>query len=173
VSNFTMVRRSIWHSGRFRALASDDARYLFFYLLTCPHQSSAGCARIPEAYVLADLNMMGACWSREKYDRVRTELISAGMLDCDPATDEILVPRWWASGPPVNLKWEQGARKACEQIESDRLRVAALRALDEAMGKSQGENGVAASGLLNRASGEPKQVSDALLQSIRRAAGNR
>ena len=64
-----MVRRSVWGSERFIALPSDEARYLYFYFLSCPHQTSSGCFVLKEAYALADLAMTGADRPAEQIPR--------------------------------------------------------------------------------------------------------
>ena len=125
-----MVRRSLWGSERFVSLPDDAARYLYLYLLTCPHQTSSGCFVLKEAYALADLDMAGAAWTASRYRETKTALVASGLIMADDATGEILIARWWKDNSPNNESWFGGARKQCEAIRSDNLRTAALEALD-------------------------------------------
>lgn len=127
---FTMVRRSIWGSIRFCSLPDDDCRYLYFYLLTCPHQTSSGCMILKEAYALADLQLFGADWDAEKFRAKTSEIESSGLILTDAMTGEILITRWWDQNGPNNQKWFEGARTQCEAITSEDLRKAAHEALE-------------------------------------------
>ena len=127
---FTMVRRSVWGSERFVSLPADPARYLYLYLLTCPHQTSSGCFVLKEAYALADLDMAGADWTAAKYRQAKTALTNSGLIMADDATGEILITRWWKDNSPNNESWFGGARKQCEAISSSDLRAAAQEALE-------------------------------------------
>jgi len=125
-----MVRRSIWGSERFVRLPDDPARYLYLYLLTCPHQTSSGCFVLKEAYALADLNLTGAAWTAEKYQQARAALETSGLILTDDATGEVLIDRWWKDNSPNNESWFAGARRQCEAIQSQRLRKAAQDSLE-------------------------------------------
>ncbi len=126
---FTMVRRSIWRSKRFASLPGDDVRFLYFYYLTCPHQTSVGCCSVPEAYVTTDLAMIGAQWTVEKYRGAREALINSELILVDDETGEILVTRWWQDNSPNNESWFSGAQRQCEAIQSLKLRESAQEAL--------------------------------------------
>lgn len=134
VKPFTMVRRSIWGSARFAALPSDTDRYLYIYLLTCPHQTASGCFKLKEGYALDDLRMTGANWTADKYRAARSDLVDSGLICHDEHTGEILISRWWQDNPPDNEAWFVGARRQCEAIESPELQRAALAALEECYG---------------------------------------
>jgi hypothetical protein len=127
---FTMVRRTLWGSRRFAGLPDDRCRYLYLYLLTCPHQASSGCFVLKEAYALADLGMTGAGWTAEAYRQAFAALVAGGLIMADEATGEVLVTRWWQDNSPNNKSWFDGARKQCGSIASERLKAAALEALD-------------------------------------------
>lgn len=127
---FTMVRRTLWGSRRFAGLPDDRCRYLYLYLLTCPHQTSSGCFVLKEAYALADLRMTGAGWTAETYRQAFAALVAGGLILADEETGEVLVTRWWQDNSPNNKSWFDGARKQCGSIASERLKVAALGALD-------------------------------------------
>jgi hypothetical protein len=72
---FSKISPRVWRSQRFRALASDDARHLHLYLLTCEHQNSAGAFRLPAGYACNDLN-----WGQDRFSRALAELEEAGLM---------------------------------------------------------------------------------------------
>jgi hypothetical protein len=131
---FTMVRRSLWDSRRFRALPDDSCRYLYLYLLTCHHQTQTGSFVLKEAYALADLAMTGADWTASRFREAKDALVTGELILADDATGEILIAKWWEANGPNNQKWYDGARKQCEAISSPRLRQAALDALNASWG---------------------------------------
>jgi len=124
-----MVRRCLWQSKRFGMLASDSARYLFFYFLTCPHQNSIGCFRLPPHYALSDLALNGANWDLGTLASGIAELEEAELILSDAGTGEILICGWWRDNGPTNDSWFKGALRQCGNIQSSRLRDAALDAL--------------------------------------------
>jgi hypothetical protein len=130
VSLFTMVPRSLWNSASYMSLPDDEARYLYFYFLTNPHQTTSGCCVIKDAYAIADLDLKGGAWTLEKYRKIRASIADAGLIMVDEITGEILITNWWDEKGPDNGKWYSGARAQCESISSPRLRKAALEALD-------------------------------------------
>jgi hypothetical protein len=125
-----MVRRSIWGSQRFIGLPSDEARYLYFYFLSCQHQTSSGCFVLKDAYALADLDLTGADWTPVKYHQTKAAIEASGLILTDDATSEILITRWWNDNSPNNESWFAGARKQCAAIRSPTLQAAALEALE-------------------------------------------
>jgi hypothetical protein len=116
---FTMVRRSVWASDHFSKLPSDAARYLYFYLLTAPHQTG-----------LADLDLTGSDWCQAKYHEALQALVDVGLVLLDAETSEVLVTRWWHDNGPSNEKWFMGAAKQVAAINSPDLRKAAQESLE-------------------------------------------
>jgi hypothetical protein len=163
-----MVRRSLWGSERFVSLPDDPARYLYLYLLTCPHQTSSGCFALKEAYALADLDMAGADWTAAQYRKAKTALVASGLIMADDATGEVLIARWWKDNSPNNESWFSGARKQCEAISSADLRTAALEALDACWGDFQAGRSQAAATALGRRTSPGVSVDEKL-----RAIGGR
>src|SRR5262245_38681348 len=72
---FSKISPAVWHSPRFNSLPSDDGRYLYLYLLSSPHQTSAGAYHLPEGYACADLG-----WSQKRYREARETLIEADLI---------------------------------------------------------------------------------------------
>lgn len=162
---FTMVRRSLWGSERFVSLPDDPTRYLYLYLLSCPHQTSSGCFVLKEAYALADLDMAGADWTAAKYRKAKAGLVTSGLILADDATSEILITRWWQDNAPNNESWFTGAQKQCDAISSVTLKEAAQDALRACWESFQAQR-LPNSGRLQSAAGGVPMPSDrlALLQ---------
>lgn len=117
--DFSKVSPQIWRSKRFGAL-DDDARMFVLYLLTCQHQSSAGCMSLPDAYAMADLN-----WTRERLHAARQAVTNADMLVYDGASDEYFVRRWFQHNPPTNPKHRAGIERLVLELDSDAVQEAA------------------------------------------------
>ena len=72
---YSKVSPNVWQSERFNSLPSDDGRYLYLYLLTCQHQSSAGCYWLPEG-----LCLRGSRWPSNRLAKARQELVAADLI---------------------------------------------------------------------------------------------
>ena len=70
--DYSKVSPKLWRSPRYRSLESGDARLLYLYFLTCEHQSSAGCFRLPVAYAASDLG-----WTENRFTDARAALASS------------------------------------------------------------------------------------------------
>lgn len=114
---FSMVRRSLWRSDRFASLSTHQDKLLYCYFLTCQHQTNVGCYQLPDGYACADLG-----WPLNEYRESREIVQASGLIDYDPATEEIYIDRWLHNCPPTNEKHAAGIRKFIFGIESDRLR---------------------------------------------------
>ncbi|MCV0395918.1 MAG: hypothetical protein K5872_06640 [Rhizobiaceae bacterium] len=113
---FHKVSPAVWRSRRFNSLP-DDPRVLWFYFATGPHQTSAGCSRIPPAYASADLG-----WSAERYAAGKSELVAADLIVADDEANEIYVCRWFQHCPPTNAKHAAGIASNIYALDSDIIR---------------------------------------------------
>ncbi len=114
---FSKVSPAVWRSGRFTGLECSTAQVLYLYFLTCEHQNSAGCFRLPDGYACSDLG-----WGMQVYVDARRKLVEAGLICFDADTAEIYVERWFKHNPPTNEKHAIGTRRLIEAIESDAVR---------------------------------------------------
>ena len=114
---FSKVSPAVWRSGRFAGLGCSTAQVLYLYFLTCEHQNSAGCFRLPDGYACSDLG-----WDMQDYIDARDRLVAAGLICFDASTAEIYVERWFKHNPPTNEKHAIGTRRLIEAIESDAIR---------------------------------------------------
>jgi hypothetical protein len=115
---FSMVSPAIWRPGRFLSIADPAAQLLYLYYLTCEHQTSAGCFRLPDGYACADLG-----WSIDRYADVRAKLVEAEMIAFDAETSTIYVERWFQHCAAMSDKHATGIRKIITVIESEAIRV--------------------------------------------------
>jgi hypothetical protein len=125
---FSKISPKVWRSKRFRALPSDDARMFLVFAMTCEHQTSAGCFRMPDAYGAADL-----AWPIERMKTARSEVIDAGLLAFDKATDEYFVPGWFAHNKPMNASHQKAIIRYISDLESDAVREVAEAELQPAL----------------------------------------
>lgn len=114
---FSMVSPAIWRPGRFLSLAEPGAQLLYLYYLTCEHQTSAGCFRLPDGYACADLG-----WPLTLYAEMRARLIDADLIAFDAATNTIYVLRWFQHCGAMSDKHATGIAKVISSIESDTIR---------------------------------------------------
>ena len=126
--DFSKVSPSLWHSERFNGLASDDARLAYLYMLTCQHQTSAGCYRLPDAYAAADLR-----WPVERYQKARAELVKAGLVRFDTSASVLMITRWFRFNPPMNEKHHKGIKHILERLTSQAIWADATAELDECL----------------------------------------
>jgi hypothetical protein len=129
--DWTKVSALIWRSKVFTAL-SDDQKLLYIYLLTNCHQNACGCFVLPTGYGTSDLG-----WPSDKYMTALGALIEANMIMNDPATDEILIMKWFKHNAPQNPSTRTSVIRAIEKIQSDRLRVMAQEGLTASEQESQ------------------------------------
>jgi hypothetical protein len=115
--DFNKVSPTLWRSNRFVGLPSDDGRLLYLYLLTCPHQNSAGCFWLPDGYVCNDL-----AWDRDRYIKARQRLIDADLIGFDGNEQVVFIRRWFRHNPPMNPSHVTGIEKALMQCPSIDLR---------------------------------------------------
>lgn len=132
---FNKVSPAIWRPGRFLSLPTTEAKLLYLYYLTCEHNNSAGCYRLPDGYACSDLG-----WSVEDYARERQHLVDAELIDFDPECSVIYLERWFKHNPPMNSKHKTGTMRIIEAIDSDRIREKVEKDFMEATGGREAVN---------------------------------
>jgi hypothetical protein len=123
---FSKISPALWHSQRFNTLPSDDGRYLYLYFLTCEHQNSAGCYRLPDGYACHDLQ-----WQQERYHNARSHLLEAELIGFDDACSVVMICRWFKHNPPMNEKHLIGIERVLEKLPSVTIQKAAQEDLIE------------------------------------------
>lgn len=99
------------------SLPTTEAKLLYVYFLTCEHNNSAGCYRLPDGYACADLG-----WSAETYQAERDRLVKVELIDFDPETSTVFIERWFKHNVPATTNHRKGTQRIIENIECDRLR---------------------------------------------------
>jgi hypothetical protein len=128
---FSKIGTGLWSSKVFRK-ASDDARFVYFYLLTCPHQNSCGCFSLPDGYAITDLG-----WTIERYIAARDENVKLGLIHLDADTSEILIVKWFQHNAPQNPSHRKAILGAIERIAAVKLRDRAAAELDATMASAK------------------------------------
>ena len=159
--DFSKISPALWHSPRFNSLPSDDGRYLYLYFLTCEHQNSAGCYRLPDGYACDDLR-----WSVERYASARKQLVEAGLIGFDESCSVLMIARWYKHNPPMNEKHFIGIERILEKLPSGAIREAALIALNESWESIAAEKLTKAQRQLKPASGLPNGLQVAMPERL-------
>jgi hypothetical protein len=111
--DYSKISPSVWHSQRFNNLPSDDGRYLYLYLLTSSHQTSAGCFQLPDGYACSDLR-----WTLERYKAALEQLVDADLIHLDAETSVVMITRWFKHNPPMSDSHLLGIERVLERIPS-------------------------------------------------------
>lgn len=156
--DFTMVPSALWRSPKFWRLPSDSERLAFMYLLTSPHQNSAGCYALPIGYAAADLR-----WSPDQVSAAMMTMAKAELIDIEADPCEIMIVDWFQSCPPANSKHFLGTKALIDRLDSIRLKTAAHEALDAAWAGAEGRIAQRALSKTN----SPAQRSLSLLASLK------
>ena len=114
--DFSKISPALWHSKRFNNLPSDDGRYLYLYLLTNEHQTSAGCYRLPDGYATNDLS-----WELSRYVTARQELVAADLIFFDELESVVMITRWFKHNPPMSESHFVGINRLLEKLPSHRF----------------------------------------------------
>ena len=122
---FSKISPALWDSERFNTLPSDDGRYLYLYLLTSRHQTSAGAYRLPDGYAATDLG-----WPPERYVNARELLVQADLIRFDTQTSVVMITRWFKHNPPMNESHLKSIEGELERLPSLTLAEAAHHDLE-------------------------------------------
>ena len=125
--DYSKISPAVWHSSRFNNLATDDGKYLYLYLLTSPHQTSAGCYHLRDGYACSDLR-----WTVERYREAREQLIAAELIQFDAEADVVMITRWFKHNPPMSEHHLLGIERQLERLPSETICEAAMEAAQEA-----------------------------------------
>lgn len=111
-----MIDTGMWNDSRFEEFTM-AAKYVFVYLLTTPVASLCGCYEIGSRRVSVDTGL-----DRESVDDAFQELETAGVIDADYSTHEIMLVNWakhnWNRSPKLN----KPLADSIERVKSLRLK---------------------------------------------------
>lgn len=87
------------------------------YYMTCEHQNSSGCYRVPDGYGCTDL-----VWDKARYIKSKNQLIEDKLIAFDTQTSEVFVHKWFKHNPAMNDKHAKGTRTIIDTINSQILK---------------------------------------------------
>jgi hypothetical protein len=96
MARYRKIAPRIWNDGKFREL-SDDAKLIFFLLLTHPHMTALGAMRATLAGLAAELG-----WAAKRFHRGFTEIRQRRMVRYDEGSSLIWLPNFLKCNPPEN-----------------------------------------------------------------------
>jgi hypothetical protein len=109
--DYAKISTTIWNSRKFRSLATDDARLLYFYLHTCQHVNSVGCFVLPDHYAMGDLG-----WTKDRYLKAMDSLSKAYLVAMDQAENLIRIIDFTKHDPFTNPKHAEGALRVAMSL---------------------------------------------------------
>jgi hypothetical protein len=147
---YSKISPALWDSERFTSLPSDDGRYLYLYLLTSRHQTSAGAYRLPDGYASTDLR-----WTPERYAMAREMLVAADLIRFDSQTTVVMITRWFKHNLPMNDSHLKSIECELERLPSLTLAEAAHSDLELIQESIDAERVAKATRKQNAAQGAP------------------
>lgn len=93
---YRKIEPALWTDEKFKTL-SQNAQYLFFYLLTCPHSNSLGLFALPKYYILGDTKLLP-----EQLPKLFAELFREQLIEYDEKTGVIWVINFLKHNPIEN-----------------------------------------------------------------------
>lgn len=115
--DFVKVSQTVWKSKKFRALPDDDSRFMYLYILTCPHSNSAGCFDLPPSYAASDMK-----WGEDRVLAALNNLCEAALIQFDRWENTVLIENWFEFNSPANPKHAVGMLSQLRQASSDDLK---------------------------------------------------
>jgi hypothetical protein len=88
-TRYVKIATRIWNDETIRSLEHEKSKWLFLYLLTCPHSNMIGLFVVPKLYICHDLE-----WTMEQLDEPFAELLDEGLIKYDDAVSVVLIPKF-------------------------------------------------------------------------------
>ena len=105
----------MWTDEKFKNL-SDDAKFLFIYILSCPHRNMLGFYFLPIPYASFDLN-----WNDERLSKGLQQLLEKGLITYNFDTSIVFIKNFLKYNPLDNPNQVKGAIKALKVIPTNGL----------------------------------------------------
>ena len=102
---YQKIYSQIWQDEKFITL-SQDAKFLFLYIITSPHSNSIGLYVLPKQYICADLN-----WDMKRLGKPFGELLAKGLILYDETVNLICVKNHLKFNPIENENQAKAASK--------------------------------------------------------------
>lgn len=136
MARYRKVDPRIWNDAKFRGL-SDNAKLVFFMLLTHPSMTALGAMRATVAGLAAEMG-----WTTEAFGEAFQEVIAKGMAEHDPKACFVGLPNFIRYNEPESpnvVKAWVGALDLLPECEQRSLTVTRAVAFAEAKGKAFAE----------------------------------
>jgi hypothetical protein len=96
VSEYRKIFIRIWADEKFQTL-SNDAKILWFYIISCPHGHLSGLFVVDKLYIMGDLR-----WNSRRLNRAFAEISASGMIIYDEKARLILIKNVLKYDPITN-----------------------------------------------------------------------
>lgn len=117
MGRYTKIERRIWSDEKFRELP-DDAKLVFFLVLTHPHMTAFGAMRCSIPSLSADLG-----WSLKRLREPFGELLRLRLIAHDENASFLMLPNWFKYNGPQNPNQIKGWANQWEDIPECKLKV--------------------------------------------------
>jgi len=107
---YTKIDDLFWKDTKMKA-RSDDAKMVFFYLLTCPHRTMIGMFHLPIGYASADMG-----WKPERFTKGFEELFRNGFINRDLSAEVVLIKNYLKYNQIENPNQVKAAVSAIDKI---------------------------------------------------------
>lgn len=114
---FTKIDSILWTDSKYKKL-SDDGKFLFIYVLTCPHRNILGFYFLPIPYGSFDLG-----WVSERFTKGLDELFEKGFVNYNYKTSMIFIKNFLKYNPLENPNQVKGAIKVLDSLPSGSVNV--------------------------------------------------
>lgn len=112
---YQKIHSQIWHDEKFINL-SEDARMLFFYLLSSPHSNSIGIYVLPKPYITSDLK-----WPDKRLGKPLRELLLEGLILYDETARLVCIPNHCKHNPLENENQTKAAIRILSSLPKSPL----------------------------------------------------
>ena len=114
-TRYIRIATRFWSDEKIEDL-SEQARYLYLYILTNQHTNMAGFYRLPAKYIQADLS-----WNVKQLNKPFQELLSKGLIKQDSNRSIILIPNFLRYNKIQNPNQVKSVQKITEELPDNNL----------------------------------------------------
>lgn len=115
---FSKISPTVWRSRKFKSLPDMEAKFVYFYILTSPHNNSAGCYDLHPMYAGADLGITDI-----QFRYCIDTLSKANLIEFDNDENTVMIINWENYNEPMNPKHALGLLYQLNQASSKRLKL--------------------------------------------------
>ena len=115
MSRYVRVATRFWNDEKAVCL-SEQAKYLFLYIMTSPHSNMIGYYVLPKLYIMHDLQ-----WSDKRLGKPFEELLQEGFIMYCEQTSVVFIPNFLKYNPIQNQNQAKGGVKAIKEIPENSL----------------------------------------------------